>query len=385
MQYIRPTSADISLDNISFNVQAVRSILPATVEVMAVVKADAYGHGATEVAASALSAGATRLGVAIVDEAVELRRAGIGAPILVLGHTPPEAAEQVVKLGVVATVFERESALALSSAGTRLGRRVKVHMKIDTGMSRLGVRPSDAVPFAEFLGQLPHVELEGAFTHLATADALDLSAARQQLSLFDDACNKLGAKGYRLLRHAANTAAILALPESYFDMVRLGLGLYGMYPSEHLRKALRLRPAMSLKSRIAFLKWVEDQTPVGYGGTHIVSGRRHIATVPIGYADGYSRRFSNVAQAIVQGKRVPLVGKVCMDQCMFDVTDVSVEAGDEIVLMGTQNGVDITAEELAELMGTINYEITCLVNKRVPRVFWRNGQAVRARTLLGRS
>lgn len=385
MQYIRPTSADISLDNISFNVQAVRSILPTTVEVMAVVKADAYGHGATEVAASALSAGATRLGVAIVDEAVELRRAGIGAPILILGHTPSESAEQVVKLGLVATVFDRESAQALSSAGTRLGRRVKVHMKIDTGMSRLGIRPTDALPFAEFLGQLPHVELEGAFTHLASADASDLTAARQQLKLFSEACAKLGSKGYRLLRHAANTAATLALPDSHFDMVRLGLGLYGMYPSEHLRKVLRLRPVMSLKSRIAYVKWVEDQTPVGYGGTYTASGRRRIATVPIGYADGYSRRLSNAVQAIVQGKRVPLVGRVCMDQCMFDVTDVSVEAGDEIMLMGAQGGVEITVDELADIMGTINYEVTCLVNKRVPRVFWRNGQAVRARTLLGRS
>lgn len=385
MQYIRSTSVDISLDNIAFNVQAIRSIIPNSVEVMAVVKADAYGHGAVEVAAAALSAGASRLAVAVVDEAVELRRAGIGAPILVLGYTPPEAAEQVVKFGLVATVFDRDSVQALSSAATRLGRRVKVHMKLDTGMARIGVRPQDAGLFADYLVQLPHVELEGVFTHFASADALDLTYARHQLAAFGEATTKLAERGYRLLRHAANTAAILALPASHFDLVRLGLGLYGMYPSEHLRQVLRLKPAMAFKSRICFLKWVNDQTPIGYGGTHTTTGRRHIATVPVGYADGYSRRLSNTGYALIGGRRAPLVGRICMDQCMFDVTDIDATLGDEVVLMGTQQGGEIAVNEIAELMGTINYEVTCLINKRVPRVFWRNGQLVRARTLLGRT
>lgn len=384
MQSIRPTVADISLDNVSFNVQAIRGVIPPQTELMAVVKADAYGHGAVEVAAAAMSAGATRLGVAVVEEAVELRRAGVGAPILILGHVPPEFAEQVVKLGLTATVFDRQSAVALSSAATRIGRRVKVHIKVDTGMGRLGIRPSDVIGFFDFLINTPHLEVEGVFTHLACADSEDLTSARNQLTLFRDCCQRLEAKGARLLAHAANTAAILALPESHLDMVRLGLGLYGMYPSEHLRSNLRLKPVMSLRSKLSHVKWVEDQTPIGYGSTYRAQGRRQIATVPIGYADGYSRRLSGVGYAIVHGRRVPLVGRVCMDQCMFDVTGLEAAMGDEITLLGGQRGAEITVDEIAALMGTINYEVTCLISRRVPRVYWRNNQMIRVRTLLGR-
>lgn len=384
MRSIRPTVADISLDNVTYNVQAMRSIIPAYTELMAVVKADAYGHGAVEVARASLSAGATRLGVAVVEEAVELRRAGVGAPILILGHVPPDFAEPVAKLGLTATVFDRESAVALSSAATRVGRRVKVHIKVDTGMGRLGVRPTDALGFFELLMTLPHIEVEGIFTHLACADAEDLTSAKQQLVLFRESCQRLEARGHRLLTHAANTAAILALPESHLDMVRLGLGLYGMYPSLHLRNKLRLKAVMALRSRLSHVKWVEDQTPIGYGSTYRAQGRRQIATVPIGYADGYSRRLSGVGQAIVHGRCVPLVGRVCMDQCMFDVTDLPAVVGDEIVLMGGQRGVEITVDEIASHMGTINYEVTCLISRRVPRVFWRNNQALTVRTLLGR-
>jgi alanine racemase len=352
---------------------------------MAVVKADGYGHGAVEVAGSALSAGANRLAVALVDEAVELRRAGIGSPILILGHTSTEFAEQVVKMGLTAAVTETGFAHALSASATRLGRKVKVHLKIDTGMGRLGVRPEEAVSFADFLAGLPHLELEGAFTHFASADSRDTSSTLSQLSLFREACLAIEARGHKLLKHAANTAATLALLDSHLDMIRLGIGLYGLYPSPHLRDVVRLRPALSLRSHIAYLKWVDDNVPLGYGGTHTTRGRQQIATVPIGYADGYSRQLSNQGMALVNGRQVPLVGRVCMDQILLEVTRVDCSPGDEVVLIGEQHGQEITADQLASLIGTINYEVVSVLSRRIPRVFLRNNQPVRIRTLLGRN
>ncbi|MBT9176156.1 MAG: Alanine racemase 1 [Firmicutes bacterium] len=384
MAPIRSTVADIVLDHIAHNVQAVRGIIPARTELMAVVKADAYGHGAIEVASLALSAGATRLGVAVLDEAIELRRAGIAAPIHILGYVEPECAEQVVKLGLTATAYDRESVLALSGAATRLARKVKVHVEIDTGMGRLGVRPQDAVGFAELAISLPHLEVEGVFSHLACADAADLSSARGQITAFHECCMRLESRGHRLTKHIANTAAILALRESHLDMVRLGLGLYGMYPAPYMKSLVKLHPAMSLRSRLSHVKWVEDKTPIGYGWTYRAAGQRLIATVPIGYADGYSRRLSNVGQALVAGQRVPLVGRVCMDQCMFDVTGLAAKTGDEIVLLGRAEQDEITVDEVAAWMGTINYEVTCLISRRVARVFWRNNVVSGVRSLLGR-
>ncbi|MBS3937236.1 MAG: alanine racemase [Peptococcaceae bacterium] len=384
MPIIRPTAADISLDNVFHNTQVFRSLLASRTELMAVVKADAYGHGAVEVASTALAAGATSLGVAIVEEAVELRRAGIGAPILILGHTPAEAALQVAKLGLTATVFDREVAQALSVAATRLGRKVRVHIKVDTGMGRLGVRPGEVLPFVENISNLPSLLVEGVFTHFASADSVDLASARAQLATFNTVCSRLEAKGWRLQRHAANTAAILALPDSHLDMVRLGIGLYGLFPAQHLKSLVALKPVMSLRSRLSYVKWVEDGTPIGYGGAYVAEGQRLIATVPIGYADGYSRRLSGVGRAILHGQEVPLVGRVCMDQCMFDITASLAEAGDEVVLMGAQGALEISADDLALAMGTINYEVCCLINRRVPRLYWRHNKLASLRTLLGR-
>ena len=286
MKPIRPTVAHISLDDIAHNIASFRGLLPAATELMAVVKADAYGHGAVDVARGALSAGAHRLAVAIVDEAIELRRSQIGAPILVLGHTAPHMADLVTRSGLSAAVMEPDFARALSDAGVRNSRRVKVHLKVDTGMNRLGLRPHEVAGFADFVSSLPALELEGVFTHFASADAPDLSAARCQLDLFRDACATLEVRGYRLIRHAANTAAIIALPESHLDMVRLGLGMYGLYPASHLSGRLDLRPALSLRSHISVVKWINDGETVGYRGTFAAQGERRIATVPIGSADG---------------------------------------------------------------------------------------------------
>lgn len=384
MNAIRPTVAYISVDNITYNIQSIRSIVSAGTELMAVIKADAYGHGAVEVARAALAAGANRLAVAIVDEAIELRRAQIGAPILVLGHTPPELAELVVKFGLSATVTETEFARSLSAVGMRHNRRVKVHLKVDTGMNRLGVRPQEATSFADFLSSLPNIELEGVFTHFASADAVDLTGANRQLERLTSVCIGLKAKGYNLVRHAANTAATLGMPDSHLDMVRLGIGLYGLYPAEHLRKRVELRPVLSLSSHISLLKWVGAGEHVGYGTSHATKEESKIATVPIGYADGYSRRMSNRGGAIVNGSRVPIVGMICMDQLMLDVTGVECSPLDEVILLGSSGAVEISADDIAREMGSINYEVTSLLSNRIARVYLRNNRVVSGRSLLGR-
>ncbi len=384
MKPIRPTAAFVSLDDIAHNLNAFRSLLPAETELMAVVKADAYGHGAVDVARHVLSAGANRLAVAVVDEAIELRRSQIGAPILILGHTAPDMADLVARFGLSAAVMEPDFALALSDAGVRNNRRVKVHLKVDTGMNRLGVRPHEAIGFAEFVNNLPALDLEGVFTHFASADAPDLTAARHQLGRFLNVCEGLASRGLRLVRHAANTAAIISLPESHLDMVRLGIGMYGLYPSRHMAGCLGLRPAMSLRSHISMVKWIDDGERVGYGGTFVAQGPRRIATVPVGYADGYSRQMSNRGRAIVSGTVVPLVGMVCMDQLMLDVTEVDCRPYDEVTLLGSSANAALSADDLADIIGTINYEVTSSLGPRVPRIYMRKNREVAGRSLLGR-
>jgi alanine racemase len=381
---VRPTLAYVSLDNIAHNIASFRGLLPQDTELMAVVKADAYGHGAVDVARSALSAGANRLAVAIVDEAVELRRSQIGAPILILGHTAPDMADLVARFGLSAAIMEPGFARALSDAGVRNNRRVKVHLKVDTGMNRLGVRPEEAAGFAEFVSSLPALELEGVFTHFASADAPDLSEARRQLSRFLKSCTALENRGFRLIRHAANTAAVITLPESHLDMVRLGIGIYGLHPAGHLRGQPDLRPALSLRSHISMVKWIDPGESVGYGGTFMAQSARRIATVPIGYADGYSRKMSNRGRAIINGKTVPVVGTICMDQLMLDVTEIDCSQYDEIILLGRSGNNSISADDLADAMGTINYEVTSSIGPRVPRIYTRKNREVSGRSLLGR-
>lgn len=384
MKQVRPTRAVVSLDHIAHNIAEFRKLLPAATELMAVVKADAYGHGSVEVARSALAAGANRLAVAMVDEAIELRRSQIGSPILVLGHSAPETAELFARFGISATITEPALAMSLSDAGLRNGRKVKVHLKVDTGMNRLGVRPAEAAGFAEYISTLPALELEGVFTHFASADSRDLCSASGQLERFREACEVIEGRGLRLMRHAANTAATLAMPESHLDMVRIGLGLYGMYPAAHLVTRAELRPALSLISHISSLKWIDAGESVGYGGTYVATDTRRIATVPIGYADGYSRKLSNRGLAIVNGVRVPIAGSVCMDQLMLDVTEVDCKQFDEVVLLGRTEECAVSAEDVALWMESINYEVTTALSLRVPRIYSRKNREVAGRSLLGR-
>lgn len=372
---LRPTWAEIDLNAIQHNVKALRQMAGGA-ELMAVVKADGYGHGAVPVAQAALEAGATWLGVATLEEGVELRKAGLTAPILILGYIPPAQADTVVLYDLRATVFHLDLARALAQWGRALMRSVPVHVKIDTGMARVGVQPGAAVDFAGELAKLPQIELEGVFTHMAVADDPTNPFTAEQLARFQDVLTHLRDAGFTpKIRHAANSASILAHPGTHFDLVRAGIALYGQPPDPAVTWPAELRPALTWKTRISFLKTVSPGTSVSYGRTYRAAGSERIASLPVGYADGYSRHLSNRGEVLIGGQRCPIVGRVCMDQTMVRVPEgVEANVGDEAVLIGRQGDQEITASEMAGMIGTINYEITCAVSKRVPRVYRRDGQ-----------
>lgn len=365
------TWAEIDLAAIAHNTAALaRLARPAAL--MAVVKADAYGHGAAPVARTALAHGAAWLGVAQVDEGVQLRQAGVTAPILVMGATLPEQADAVVRHGLCVAVVAGDLLAALDARARALGRRVPVHLKVDTGMGRLGRPPgAELTALARAVANLPGLVGEGLFTHLASADEADSAQTQQQLERFAAASRDLAAAGLLLsIRHAANSAGLLAHPEARFDLVRSGIALYGAGPSATLAAKARLRPVMSWKARIVFVKQVPADAPIGYGATYRTEEQETIATLPVGYADGFSRAWSNRGSVLVGGRRCPVVGRVCMDQTMVRIpAGVAVNTGDAAVLLGEQAGAAITVDELARGLGTIPYEVLCLVGRRVVRIY----------------
>lgn len=369
----RPTWAEIDLDAIAHNMRELRRIAKPEAKICAVVKANAYGHGAVPVSRKVLAAGADFLGVAVLSEALQLRRAGIDAPILILGYTPPEQAEEVVKYDLSQTVFQWEVARALSDAACRLGKKAKIHVKIDTGMGRIGFLPGEeAVAEIKKIAALPHLHLEGIFTHFAMADACDKTFTYRQLKIFLELIKRLDQEGIVFsFRHAANSAALIDLPETHLDMVRPGIALYGLYPSPEVkREKVELVPAMTVKSRIIQVKKVPPGTPVSYGCTWRAPRPTVVATLPVGYADGYTRLLSGKGEVLVKGKRVPVIGRICMDQCMIDVTDVpGVKQGEEVLIFGRDAWGTLPVEELAAKIGTINYEIVCMLGERVPRYY----------------
>ena len=379
--HLRPTWAEIDLDNIGHNVDKFHRLLGPSVQIMAVVKADGYGHGAVEVARAALQAGASCLGVALVEEGLELRRAGIKAPILLLGYTDPAAVPLLLKYDLTAAISSMETARLFSVRCMAEGGLLPVHLKIDTGMGRIGVTPGVAAGFIAAVSRLPGLKLEGIFTHLSSADEGSDEAdsfTAGQLQLFDGVITAAREKGISFsLCHAANSAAAIRFPHSRYNLVRMGISLYGCYPAPWMQKgaAVALRPAMSLRSKIVFLKEVPAQTYLSYGRTCCTSAKSTIATLPIGYADGYHRRLSNCGEVLVRGRRVPVVGRICMDQIMIDVSRIEgVAEGDEVVLYGSQGSGCIAVEEVAQLLGTINYELLCNVGKRVPRFYLKQGE-----------
>ncbi len=401
---MRPTRAEVDLDAIAANARRLRAAAgPAAL--MAVVKADGYGHGAVPVARAALAAGASWLGVASVEEGVELRRAGVEAAVLVLGWTPAFQAAQGVAWDLRLAAVSGEHAVELAAAAgrgwepdgegaargegrregaPRAGRRrgaLRLHLKVDTGMGRLGIpatAPSLVAAAAEEavrVARLPGVELEGVFTHLARSEEAGEGEefTRRQLELFLDLTGRLERAGLRLLRHAANSGAILGRRGVDLDLVRAGISLYGYHPAgpaAPVEEAAGLRPALRWLSAVAQVKEVPAGTPVSYGGTFVTERPSRLGVVPVGYADGFSRRLSGKGRVLVRGRRAPVVGRVCMDQIVVDLSEAGpVEAGEEVVLLGAQDGEAIWADEMAGWLGTISYEVLCGIGRRVPRVY----------------
>ncbi len=366
----RPTRVVVDLNSLAHNYQEIVRRAGGS-KILAVVKAEAYGHGAVEVSRRLLSLGADMLGVALVEEGYDLREGGITAPILVMGVLFPEQADAVVAADLTPVVFTGSVARAISTAAKKHGKTVPVHVKIDTGMGRIGIPPEDAPALIAELKALGNLKVEGLMTHFADADLCDKRYADLQLVRFETLIKTLLAEGVHVpLRHAANSAAVLDYGQSLLTMARPGLILYGYNPLEKHAAGMDLRPVLSLMTRIAFLKTVPSGTSISYGRTFVTRRQSVIATIPIGYADGYSRALSNKGEAIVRGTRVPLVGRVCMDMCMLDVTEVpGVREGDDVVLIGSQGNERITADDIAAKTGTIAYEVLCGISDRVPRIY----------------
>ena len=360
--------AEIDLGAIEHNLKAVKSCIRGGARLCAVVKANAYGHGAQAVARKAVEAGADYLAVAALSEASELRAAGFTTPILILGLVPPESAAEIVANDITQAVCDMETAAALSAEAKRQNKTAKVHLKVDTGMGRIGIRPEDAGAMARRMREFPGLEIEGVFSHFAAADSRDKSYTKQQLDAFCRAVDNMKEQGIEpAIRHIAESAAILEIPEAHFDMVRAGIIEYGLWPSDEVTHPVELRPAMRLCARIAFIKTVLPGESIGYGRTFTAKRESRIATLPLGYADGYIRAYGKRGEVELRGKRAPIAGRVCMDQVMIDVTDIpGAEVGDEVTLFGSPS---LTADEAAGWLDTINYEVTCMVSGRVPRVY----------------
>lgn len=371
--------AQIDLDAIEHNVKEIKKRIDPKTKLLAVVKADGYGHGAVEISKICLFNGADWLGIATCEEGEALRQANIPVPILILGYTLESRFETVIENELTQAVYSFEMAEKLSQTAVRMGKTAYIHIKIDTGMGRIGFLPcEESLKTIDRIFGLPNVKITGIFTHFSTADEKDKSFTNTQFERFlymTDGLEKMGHTG--LIRHCANSGAIIDMPKLQLDMVRAGIILYGMMPSGDVGE-MDLRPAMSLKTHISYVKNVPEGTPIGYGRTYYTDKPSKIATVPIGYADGYSRAFSNKARVIVNGEYANVVGNVCMDQMMLDVTHIKeIKQGDEVTVMGSCGGKTITAEELGALSDTINYEIVCNVGKRVPRVYIRGGKVLK--------
>lgn len=379
------TRAEIHLDAIAHNLQELRRITRPESGIMAVVKADGYGHGALEIAKTALDKGAAALGVARLNEGIKLRESGIDKPILIFGYTPPNDTDKLLYYNLTQTIGYPELAEHYSHAAGKQGATLKVHLKIDSGMGRLGflidplsaenpgTRYSQIIKKISSMILLPHLLIEGIYTHFACADLKDKTHSIRQFELF----NSLLAELYRAtsfqaqIQHAANSAAIIDMPGTHMNMVRAGIALYGLYPSQEVdRKKISLQPVMELKTNILHLKKVPKGFSVSYGGTWKAPKQTTIATIPLGYADGYSRLLSSKGIMLVCGKKAPVVGKVCMDLIMLDVGEIPEACiNDEVVVFGKQNAAGITVDEIAETLGTINYEIVSTISSRVPRIF----------------
>ena len=361
--------ANINLDAVYQNVKQAKKLLKPGTKLMAVIKADGYGHGAVEVAKT-IDELADAYGVAILEEGIELRRAGITKPILILGFTPQPQYEAMIDYDIEAAVFQPDMAEKLSQAAVSKGKSAGIHLKLDTGMSRIGFALNDAA-----LSDI--IKIAGCFSHFARMDEADKTKAMEQFSCYCDFVRRIEDAGINIpVKHISNSAGIIEAPEVHLDMVRDGICVYGLYPSEEVQKErLPLIPAMELKAWVSYVKELDAGVEVGYGGTFTTSRRTRVATIPVGYADGYPRCLSNKGRVLIHGQSAPIIGRVCMDQFMADVTEIGdVSEGDEVTLCGRDGDAKISIEEISGMSHSFNYEFVCDVGKRVPRVFYRNGK-----------
>ncbi len=371
-------SANIDLDAICSNINNTRKLLEAKTRLMVILKADGYGHGAVPIAKALSDMAVDCFGVAILEEGIELRKAGIDKPILVLGYTPKGQYQKLVEYDITQTIFQYNTAKELSEEALRQGKTAKIHIKIDTGMSRIGFfDDTDSIEEVKKIAELKGIEIEGIFSHFACADEEDKTSANRQLKKFLDFTEELDKEGIHIpIKHIANSAAIIDIPEARLDMVRSGISTYGLYPSEDVKKdAIALKPAMEIKSHVSYVKEVETGVGVSYGSTYITGRKTKIATIPVGYGDGYPRQLSSKGRVLIHGMSAPIIGRVCMDQFMVDVTDIpEVNQGDMVTLIGRDKDEFISVEEVANMSYSFNYEFICNVGKRIPRIYYRNNK-----------
>lgn len=382
---MRSVWAEIDLDAVKFNIENIKKISKDR-EVVAVVKADAYGHGAVDMVPTLLENGASRLAVAMISEALELRKNGIKAPIMILGYTPLEYAKELIENDIEQTVYSLDYVRELSQIAKSLGKKAKIHIAIDTGMGRIGFLPGkETVDTIERIVKLEGINTVGMFTHFSTADELDKTYTYEQFNKMKSVIEGLKERNIEIpFKHESNSGAIIDMPETFLEGVRAGIILYGYYPSDEVHKdVLPLKKVLTLKTRVSHVKELDEDMYISYGRTFKTSKKSKIATIPVGYADGYSRLLSGKAKVIINGQLAPVVGRICMDQCMVDVTDLGeVNIGDEVILLGEQNGVKYDADDMARDMGTINYEIICMLKQRIPRVYLKDGEVVKVRNYI---
>jgi len=385
--FYRPTRVELSLDALRHNLQAFRNAIPQGCRLMASVKANAYGHGAVEVAREAERFGVDYLGVAFLDEALQLRKAGIQTPILVLGFVAADALSVAREHNITISLFRDDIIEAAAQLPADVsGRKLKVHIKIDSGMGRLGVIGKDAaVSFIEKALQIPQLEVEGMFTHYARADEADKNYTMLQYDRFREVAEYVEQKGLPIpIIHAANSAAGIDTPHFAGGMLRLGISMYGLFPSEEVnQQRIELEPVMTLKTEVVMVKTAPAGWGISYGTRYVTKGEERIGTLPIGYADGFSRMLTGKAHGLVRGVKVPVRGTICMDQCMIaldpavsDTASLPVEPGEEVVLIGRQGNAVITVEEVAQQLGTLNYEVICMLAARVPRIYVSGGRII---------
>ncbi|BAQ15020.1 putative alanine racemase [Clostridium botulinum] len=376
---LRAVWAEIDLDNLQHNLKQIKKIC-GNKEIIGVIKANAYGHGAMEIAPTLLENGVSRLAVAVLSEAMELRMSGVKEPIMILGYTPWALGDMLLDNDIEQSVYSYNDALELSKIAVLKRKILKIHIVVDTGMGRIGFLPTkESVEDVYKISKLPNIEIEGIFSHFSSADESDKDYTLYQMNKYNAFINELEEKNIQVpIKHIANSAAIIDLENTHLDAVRAGIIMYGYYPSNYvLRNNINLKPVMSLKTSIVHIKKVSSGEYISYGRTFKTKRESIIATLPIGYADGYNRLLSNKGKVIVNGKLAPVIGRVCMDQCMIDVTFIeNLKVGDVVTIMGEENGVSYTAEDIASQIGTISYEVICNVNKRVPRVYKKDGKII---------